>query len=1020
METVDEEATSGTSWKVRPGTDVHIEYTPFAHARQFFAVDASGSTYGTIIEREHEFVKRLANGSKDMASTWGSYCNTPESDLDKITWRADMGGTSPSAILKHPGVLSTILGADVWYLLTDGRIYESDVPVLVREASESGAVNVPVVFVITGVKAHRPTSLDVSVGISFFANASDVLVLFKDETTSHIYVLAAKGLFAPLAVNGNGSEPDLSSWDLVKKLDSEQDFVDFCEINNLKIPTAESRPNGPGSLVDLGEQWRMQNAGASADIALLLEPELELKWHDIEALLAEEAFNNLAVACKTRNRIHDLRRLLQSKKVEELNVKLEDIAGAAEIVACLADPAVQGTARAHHQQQLREAHATNRCYYQAALRDVEQSPKTHQMRKQNRLINDALFHLADLERSTYTADILGRSSNRAKRATAIEPGKEMLISSLDLETPIAFRGKCHLCCGDNEVISIVVKQGADSAANTDNFALDFPLAAGRSEFNQELISSQHICFQCALSLGKQSLWREKLAAIIPTLDYTDINKRYIQEQMFFGLTGGLRTGASGVSQLFMTIIDGVLSKKPWAGAHGQDPNDPEVVQRRAMLQWMLDNMLSKTGCRETFNEQGRWVTYPEALRWTAQDFAANGVDSWVVGYPLPGFNQLLKFGLKTGALNEANLHEMRRAKVLHGIASAYLARLFENAQSRDQSWRQPLLAIIYERFNAVGIPVDQRGEGSLVNNPSDFWQRLSAFLTADTELLDLCDPEDRLALMRRAQLLAFWLIYHQSAHTRAKTFFTNLRNNEPLARFVLSASDATIADAVASPVLLSIFCTNNPADHAFYARHSGFAPFVTPFGNSVLRCCFPACGDWFIDPKQLPDVAETWTLRQLDEIRQARAAHLIKAFGTDARFAKEAQTGMPIPAEGTIPPASTHVNLHISIVRVWCRWELEKRKTLADGDSDALAAFAVEVREEVCVGRRGDVYRDGLEDRVRAVLPSFFEVLGVALKREGREDGVEAFVHSFDANKLENKAKWELQGASIREDWVTL
>lgn len=110
-------------------------------------------------------------------------------------------------------------------------------------------------------------------------------------------------------------------------------------------------------------------------------------------------------------------------------------------------------------------------------------------------------------------------------------------------------------------MSIAIEFDADTAANTYNFALDFPLAAARFKSNINLISSQSVCFQCALAFDGMSLYREDIAAILPTLDYTDSIKKYIQEQLYVALTGGLRTGASGVSQLFMTILDRTLKEK---------------------------------------------------------------------------------------------------------------------------------------------------------------------------------------------------------------------------------------------------------------------------------------------------------------------------------------------------------------------------------------------------------------------------------------------------------------------------
>lgn len=52
---------------------------------------------------------------------------------------------------------------------------------------------------------------------------------------------------------------------------------------------------------------------------------------------------------------------------------------------------------------------------------------------------------------------------------------------------------------------------------------------------------------------------------------------------------------------------------------------------------MLDSFLTHTKTRETFNETGPWVAYPQALLWALDDFKELGLESWVIQYPASGF-----------------------------------------------------------------------------------------------------------------------------------------------------------------------------------------------------------------------------------------------------------------------------------------------------------------------------------------------------------------------------------------------
>ncbi|KAF3932355.1 hypothetical protein ABW20_dc0107600 [Dactylellina cionopaga] len=562
-------------------------------------------------------------------------------------------------------------------------------------------------------------------------------------------------------------------------------------------------------------------------------------------------------------------------------------------------------------------------------------------------------------------------------------------------------------------MSIAIKAGADVAANTDNFALDFPLAAGRFQSNKDLISSQMVCFQCTLALNGQSLFREELKAVLPTLELKGGNKKYIESQLFVALTGGLKTGASGVSQLFMTVLDQALCEKEWAGG-GSDGsealNNPEVKQRRAMLTWMLTNLLENTSCRETFSAEGPWVTFREALAWAAKDFQEKGVDSWAAGYPAAGFMQLVSFGQQLGSFEYQTVCDLRLAKLLHSVASKYLGQLFRE-DSKGNTWKQPYLELIYSQFNVPLVPTDKRGSASLVNSLELFWELLGKCLTTDSELLAHWDEEDMSRAMRRVQMVVFWLVYYQTAHTRAKTFFQNIQTDRPLSVPVLDVRGPVITSAAADTVLLGIFHgeVTDPETQAFHAQHDGNLPsFVTPFGPSILRCGYPTCGESFVPADKLPGLDEEWTPSHEEALRVGRAAHLAKTFGVHESFARESKTGMPTPTNSPTPPKCLHVNLHISVARVWARLEKAQRAKISAGEKDAVDEFVKEASLEICAARRGDVFAHGQGDNVREILPSFLEALKVAVKVEQVEGGITEYVIDFDKNKLQLKAKYEM------------
>jgi hypothetical protein len=108
------------------------------------------------------------------------------------------------------------------------------------------------------------------------------------------------------------------------------------------------------------------------------------------------------------------------------------------------------------------------------------------------------------------------------------------------------------------------------------------------------------------------------------------------------------------------------------------------------------------------------------------------------------------------------------------------------------------------------------------------------------------------------------------------------------------------------------------------------------------------------------------------------------------------------------PPTSLHSNMHITIVREWVWRDADARRGIVQG-GDARAEFAEAVRERLCQEGRGDIHNSRVKQDIMAMLPSFFEVLAVALRAEGKSDGdVALYEHNMESNKLHNKVTWEL------------
>ncbi|ORY18318.1 hypothetical protein BCR34DRAFT_554015 [Clohesyomyces aquaticus] len=1006
------------TWKVLPVlSEKKIERTPFVKSRKFFAVDDSGSTAGSISRREREFVEKFRENDPnigDMISLWGSACDVPVRDFNKVNWKSNHGGTYPTQILKHIGTLEAIRMSDVWFLVTDGEVYDGDVHNLATMAHELDILKVPIVFMIAGSRGRTPDTTNISVGISFFASSQDALILFKETQTGKLYVIAAKGCFA--ALGGSAAAQDLASWQDIPVFtgngSGEEAFFKHCEKLDIQVLCAKSREGLPSG-VSLGPEWETAQGTHLVDLDVLPQAGF-LSDDDALTLFAEDAFNNLAVAYKTRKRIPELRMFVQGQKVEQVAPKLEDVSGAAAIISQMADPTTADE-RKELQGRLREAHAKNRAQYQSVIADFAGSPKEKAARKRNQLVDAALRSLASIETASFSADILSRKSNRARRAEAVTTDTSIAMANLDLEGP-AFKGYCLVCCGEDEVMSICLKElgSSDAGCNTTDFALNFPLAAGQNDKNINLVSSQNICFQCAL-LGPsgQSIYKENIKAIIPAVQYDGNNKKYINDQLYLSLTSGLQTGAAGVAQLFMAILHQVLDTKSWAGAGLKDSQvaageHSEEYQRKKTFQWMLDQLVQHTQTRKTFSEVGDWCSFPEALSWVAEDYQNNGLASFVVTYPIPGCDLLGALGKERGIFPPDMMSQLRSSLSIYQMASKYLSDLRSATYGQDD-WKQNYLDLIYREFNSDSIPKDLSGAEALMFD-------VEAFKTCMRDQLSMQPfPQGRTLLddvkeMQKLQLMLFWLIYSQKSHCTAQTFFSKIRHNEHLASAVFDPT-LSVPEPELHDTLRSIFV--KPAGEfinveAAAVHNAAVIPFTNPFGASVIRCGVAACGKSFIPEHVDRDIDAA--LASVKQIHDNRAKHLIEVFGIRGRFEK-ACTGLPeVTAVGS-PPSSSHINLHIAVAKTWAELPAEKRRAVVVVDEEGEREdFVAAVRKRICKQRRGDIFRGQIDDDIKAVLPSFFKVLGEASKVEGGTEGdMTLFEHEFKENKLDWKIRYELE-----------
>ncbi|KAJ7268562.1 hypothetical protein C8J57DRAFT_1612844 [Mycena rebaudengoi] len=425
----------------------------------------------------------------------------------------------------------------------------------------------PVIFVIVNKSGPRPSTLNISVGVSVLASAPDAAIIYKDVDTDYIFVVAAKGAFDVLT---EGFEIDLEQWESMPRFHNEAAFK--AALKTAEITGGAIREDH--SAIDLGRAWQAKH-GCLVDMDTLLAqmtvtPQ-SITQSEFLDLLEEETFGALALVCKTRGLLPNLRAWLIARKERasiwclwwrfEMFLVRRGYSSSYEIlVRMLRMPCL------------------NLEDYHARLNNSQPSPLLPH-------VNRCLATLTLLEKSGYGADILDRRSNRAMRAT--------LLTTLSLDDDVeAYHSTCPICCCDNTIMSLALKASAKPGDNTTDFALNFPLAAGAAQDNVDILSAQYVCFQFALAMHQMSpergsMYNEPIVAVLPLTKYVGVNRAYITNCLATVITNGLVTGASGLCQLFMGVLLTTMKTREWAK---ESEADEEIKARCAGMRWMLENL----------------------------------------------------------------------------------------------------------------------------------------------------------------------------------------------------------------------------------------------------------------------------------------------------------------------------------------------------------------------------------------------------------------------------------------------
>lgn len=1017
-------------WKIKNGRYSEGNLASVLDGPKFFAVEASGPKPDRVVDGKRDFVcqiRTVSPNSGDSIVPWSLSCDDPTYDFSNIQWESKGGSWNqrPWAIFDKAATRTTIKESQVLFLVLDQT---KELGLWAQCLQEHNMLDVPVIYVFIGNRDQTPRPLKEGLSDAFFSSAH-ALILTKDTQNGRIYTIAANGCFAPL----NDTGGNLKAWKTVPQYAGEIELFEHCTDLGIKVPTAMSRKS-PANGVRLGSHWDVANDGIwRVDLDALLQAG-HLSNADILNLFAQETLLHLVHLYKARGQYKQFRRFVLSQK-NETYPQLEDLSNATSLLnTLLGRGGADVSTRSLLQLQLREAHHHNRQHLHRAILAFKVSPGGAGALKRIENVGIAVKFLDILESNGFRLHKTWSRNDLLKFYAESGPPDdgEVRLRYYDVEGP-SFKGTCALCCADDAVMSICLHQPRSRRHNNTNHALNHPLAAGSSPKNMDIISTDNVCFQCALFSPKDSrIFEEQIAAVIPTIEYAGPNKAYIDTQLRMALTQREIATDEFVTQLFMGILNGTIHNQTWASAcrkRFQASADPEknVAQKIRSLEWMLDQFVNKTWVSSPRYLAGYWRSFSSFLQELEEGYQGKGRRSTLLRMDQREFDAVLSLNQRVTSSSKWSTDTVRKMRLsralreftqnwfLYSVCPQTKPLPWTSMYQGSQHWlhrQRDYVASLYR--NVVSLLTSKEQDG-IVPTPEDVDALFTHLLEKHWRLADTfnVDPRDWTFFMRKVQFGVLWMLSRKE-----KFYEVHLHDSD----FQKAINDAAISvpDSEIQNLLACIF---TPLDKELFLDPDSaqlhaerVPPFANLWGPSVLRCGVEGCTVPFLALDRDTSVEP----HHVDMMKKNRAQHLLHAYGLKHEVENGTYSDWPMKSKN--PSSLLGMNVHSSIVKTWiAHSQASRRAVLRDmessvspGGQDEYELFIMDVKETSSKHHEGNICEPRFDRYIRDALPSFFSVLAEALRLEGKdEEDITGYKHKFAEKNMESRIRFEMEASAL-------
>jgi hypothetical protein len=659
------------TWLYKEEPQETVKSVKFGNRSVIGAFDNSGSTAGQTLRDILDIGEKFGT---EYCVLWNSrvepLCRfTPEF---KRGSRSE-GWTDPTCIYSNGEFIDKIKDPNsALLMITDGEIGQTEVSKFAQNIHQFA--HIPIIMVVVCPCGR----LNVSVGTPFFASCQDVLFLqvYEEPKSFNNVGHSAWGT----SYEGSSKQKDL----IMKVVQAKGIFENFSVDVRLEA----------SDILHLNTNIRSGVIAGSVYIGPhCINIQKMLKAFDIGEGLFFDILSydrDLLLTCKTRGLLGDLRHWLKTYKQNytvELDAKKDNLSQREiDIINKIRDLSAGEQTKPLVKEELTELRAElikERAHKFAEIDVKNVQAKLEKKKESTRKlskIEGMLAGITDMEKASYSADILGRLSNRAMRAEKVDPNMmSKILDSVDMKG--CCLGSCIICMEDDVPMSLIIRQvkPEDVEKNTNDFSINFPLALGGKKHNN-VICPDCICYDCAKLLRTSALGRENIEIILPLVKYKE-NKELWSTLLAKCLTVGLKT--SNTTMLFLAIVSHTARKFEWA-------------QKDTRFEYIIKEIVSGAIVMDTLEP---FSGTPTLMMGCLGKLA---VSDYILKQPVEAVNLLLWLMDKYSIAPRDELDLIMAKKVLWYVVGSFMKDA-KASQSADKSWKDRINHILFEtRF---GVPI---------------------------------------------------------------------------------------------------------------------------------------------------------------------------------------------------------------------------------------------------------------------------------------------------------------------------